>query len=280
MGLLILGVLGSAPRPSFNDGFMFVFIDERTERAFNGPPFDRSLYAGVVDRCRELGAKGVVIKLFLDREHTESGDQALAGAMARLPVIMQARIEPQTGRPDDLPVKFVFEPRTLPTAEQGDRGWLPIPRLAAVAADIGFVDFAGENIPLLEVYRGKTYKSVVVCALELQSGARARLGKDNRLMLGDRAFPTAANFVLGIKRSLDPLPACGLSELLSGEISPAEIRGKVVIFGWIGAGAGAISTAEGRVPSHVYFGQCLRGAFERIDRGAPGANHAPALGRQ
>jgi len=262
--LLVSGWLPAAPPSSFDESFVFIFIDDQAEAEFKGPPFDRSVYARAVDRCRELGAKGVVIKLFLDREHTPSGDAALASAMARLPVILQARIEPHTGTPGDLPEKFAFKARALSTGMKGDRGWLPVPQLAAVAADIGFVDFADENIPLLESYRDKTYKSVLVCALELQSGHRARLGDDGRLMLGERPFPANAGYVLQIKRSLATLPAYGLTDVLAGKVSQSEIQRKVVILGWTGPRAGAVSTAEGMVPVHVYFGQCLRAVFESV----------------
>jgi len=251
---------------TFDESFAFVFIDHPTEEEFKGPPFDRSLYARALDRCRELGAKGVVIKLFLDRAYTQSGDEALAVAMSRLPVVLQARLEPGSGTPDDLPEKFAFKPHALPVRLQGDRGWIPLARLAAVAADIGFVDFADENIPLLESYRGKTYKSVVVCALELQSGHRAHLGEQGQLMIGDRPFRADADYALGIKRSLVPLPTHELSDLFSGKTSRAEIEGKVVILGWTGARAGAIATPEGWVPVHVYFGQCLRAVFESVYR--------------
>lgn len=249
---------------SFDESFAFVFIDQPTEEEFKGPPFDRSLYARVLDRCRELGAKGVVIKLFLDRAYSESGDEALAVAMSHLPVVLQARLEPGSGTPDDLPEKFAFGSRMLAVREKGDRGWIPLPRFVAVAADIGFVDFADENIPLLERYHGRIYKSVVVCALELQTGKRARLEENGELMLGDRSFRPKADYTLGIKRSLAPLPAHGLNDLLSGKIGRAEIQDKVVILGWVGSGAGVISTPEGAVPVHVYFGQCLRAVFESV----------------
>ena len=264
--LQALGALNAASRRSLDESFAFVFIERRAEEEWQGPPFDRSLYARAIDRCRELGAKGVVIKLFLDQARAEPGDEALAVAMSRIPAILQARMEAETGTGNNLPEKFAFSLQPLAVRERGDHAWIPLPRLSAVAADIGFVDFADEKIPLLEGYRGKIYKSVVVCALELQSGQRVRLDGNGELLLGDRPFRADARYVLGIKRSLAPLPAHGLSDLLSGKTSRAEIEGKVVILGWTGAKAGTISAPEGEVPVHVYFGQCLRAVFTSFDR--------------
>jgi CHASE2 domain-containing sensor protein len=256
--------LGAARQQSFDEAFVFVFVDQQAEDEFKGPPFDRSLYARAVDRCRELGAKGVVIKLFLDREYTPAGDEALAAAMSRIPVVMQARIEPQTGTPAEIPERCAFAVRALPVNVSGERGWIPIPRFAAAAAAVGFVDFADEDIPLLEGYRDKTYKSVVVCALELQTGEHACLNEAGKLTLGNRTFPANAHYVMSIQRSLAPLPAYGLADLLSGKVDGAKIRGKVVIFGWVGPPAGVITTPEGKIPVHVYFGQCLRAVFESV----------------
>src|SRR3954469_13721270 len=97
LSTMAAGHLTAAQPPAFDESFAFVFIDPRTEAELKGPPFDRSVYARAVDRCRELGAKGVLIKLFLDREHSASGDEALATAMGKLPVLLQARLEPETG---------------------------------------------------------------------------------------------------------------------------------------------------------------------------------------
>ena len=205
-----------------------------------------------------------VIKLFLDREFTAGGDEALAQAMQRIPVVLQARIEPETGTPDDLPGRVAFHSPPLSTAISGDRGWIPIPRLAAAAADIGFVDFADEDIPLLENYRGKTYKSVIVCALELQSGARAHLGGRQQLMLGTREFGADRQHAKKVRRALTPLPAWALSDLLSGKIGQLEIAGRVVILGYTGSKAPVIATPAGGVSAHVFFGQCLRAVFEGL----------------
>lgn len=268
--LLLSGLLAlpAAEAPRFGDAFVFTFIDRQIEQDLGGPPFDRSLYAKAVDRCRELGAKGVLIKLFLDQERPGEGDAALAQAMRRIPVILQARIEPQTGLPAELDERFSFQPGNLLTAINGDRGWLPIPKLAASAADIGFVDFADENVPLLETYRGKTYRSIVVSVLELQSGAKAKLGANTRLLLGDRTFPADGSFVQKVVRLPAPLPLCSFADLLAGKIDPSQIKGRVVVLGYTGKSAPIIPTPAGGVEAHVFFGQCLRAVFESL--------HAPA----
>jgi CHASE2 domain-containing sensor protein len=265
-GLLLAVGLASTTRSAekFEDAFVFSFIDRQFEQLLGGPPFDRALYARAVEKCRELGAKGVVIKLFLDRERTAAGDEALAQAMSRLPVVLQARIEPATGRPDDLPDRFRFPGSDLPTSIAGERGWIPIPRLLAVAADVGFVDFDDDSIPLLETYRNASFKSVVLCALELHSGAKARLNGRAQLMIADRVLPSDPAYVQKVERSTAPLPYISLPALLAGNADTKLIRGRIVVLGYTGSDAPMIKTPAGDVEAHVFFGQCLRAVFESM----------------
>jgi adenylate cyclase len=265
-GLLLSAGLASTARSAgkFEDGFVFIFIDRQFEQELGGPPFDRALYARAVEKCRELGAKGVVIKLFLDRERTAPGDEALAHAMRGIPVVLQARIEPATGLPDDLPEKFRFHVPDLQTGLTGERGWIPIPRLLAVAADVGFVDFADDSIPLLETYRNAPFKSVVLCALELHAGAKARLNGQAQLMIGDQVLPSGPTYIQKVERSTAPLPYISLPALLAGKVDAKLIRGRVVILGYTGRDAPTIKTLDGEVEAHVFFGQCLRAVFENL----------------
>ena len=268
--LLAAATACTAGQPArFEDAFVFTFIDRQFEQELGGPPFDRALYAKAVEKCRELGAKGVVIKLFLDRERTVVGDEALAQAMRRMPVVLQARIEPSTGLADDLPDKFRFSMTKLHTGISGDRGWIPIPRLLAVAADIGFVDFADDSIPLLETYRNAPYKSVVLCALELHFGAKARLSGNKQLMIGDRRLPSASNYIQKVSRSSAPLPCVSLSLLLAGNVDESLIRSRVVVLGYTGHDAPTIKTPTGDIEAHVFFGQCLRAVFESMQSDSP-----------
>lgn len=253
----------------FDDAFVFTFIDRQFEQQLGGPPLDRALYARVVEKCRELGARGVVIKLFLDRERTVVGDEALVQAMRGIPVVLQARIEPATGLPDDLPEKFRFLMSDLHTEVSGDRGWLPIPRLLAVAADVGFVDFADDSVPLLETYRQAPYKSVVLCALELSSGTKARLNSKAQLMIGDRRVPSDPNYIQKVRRSPALLPGVDLPALLAGKVEEKLIRGRVVVLCYTGRDAPTIKTLTGEIEAHVFFGQCLRAVFESMQSDSP-----------
>lgn len=248
----------------FDDAFVFTFIDQTTEAELGGPPFDRSLYASAIDHCRALGAKGVLIKLFLDQARTEAGDEALVQAMRRCPTILQARIEPQTGLPAEIPERFAIARHRIPTAIAGDRGWLPLAKFAAAAADVGFVDFADDLVPLLETYREKTYKSVILSALEMQTDTKVRIAADGRLLLGEREIPTDDAYVQKARRSAAPLPVVSLADLLAGKIDRARVAGRVVVLCYSGSGAPLITTESGTVTAHVFFGQCLRAIFESI----------------
>jgi CHASE2 domain-containing sensor protein len=253
-----------AAQDEFEQAFVFTFIDRQFEHDSGGPPFDRSLYAKAIDRCRELGAKGVVIKLFLDQARPGDGDDLLAQAMRKIPVVLQARLEPQTGLPVELDHRFAFEAGHLVTSISAGRGWMPLAALAAAAADVGFVDFADDQVPLLETYREKTYKSVIVCALELQSGKRSRATPRGELLIGKQALPVDRTYVQTVVRSEAMLPTCSFADLLTGKISPERIKGRVVILGYTGRDAPTIRTVSGELEAHVFFGQCLRAVFESI----------------
>ena len=65
--LLLLMPDGNAQADIFEDHFAIVFIDEDTESKYGEVPLDREILAKAIGRMAEAGAKGIVIKFFLDR---------------------------------------------------------------------------------------------------------------------------------------------------------------------------------------------------------------------
>src|SRR5438874_80021 len=71
---------GSPTRDRLNP-FVLVFIDSATEKSLGPFPYDRGLYAKAVERAASLGARGVVVKFFLDKPKSPDGDAAFVRAM-------------------------------------------------------------------------------------------------------------------------------------------------------------------------------------------------------
>src|SRR5215212_6630734 len=106
--MLIVAPAGcaAAERRAAKDVFAVVFVDERTEARLGPFPYDRSVYAKGIERMGELGARGVVLKFFIDQAKTREGDEALAAAMGKVKVVLQAQLLTAEERPNRLPERF------------------------------------------------------------------------------------------------------------------------------------------------------------------------------
>src|SRR5690606_31754069 len=123
-------------RPASGD-ITIVAIDSESLTQIGRWPWPRGVYAQMIDRLTEAGARGVLLDLVLDEENVEdpAGDEELAVAIARngrvvLPVLVEAA---RHGGP----IEEI----------------LPIPPISAAAAALGHVDVAldGDGIAR-EVY--------------------------------------------------------------------------------------------------------------------------------
>src|SRR5476649_1004481 len=164
LALIALLLLAAHARAGdFGSDFAVVMIDDATEAKLGPFPYDRAMYAKAIDACARLKAKAVVVKFFFDLPKTPAGDAALAAAMKNIPCVLQARLEPTEGTAQSIPSRFRFGDKPLPAGERGDLGWIPLPGLLDTASAVGFVDFDSPTIPLIEDYRGASYKSLVLC---------------------------------------------------------------------------------------------------------------------
>jgi hypothetical protein len=257
--LVILACACVAHASDFSSKFAVVMIDDATEAKLGPFPYDRSVMAKAVEACAEKGAKAVALKFFFDLPKSAEGDKALQRAMTKIPVLLQARLEPNSGTPQLLPVKFSVG-RELPTAIRGDRGWIPLPMLLENAAACGFVDFESPNIPMVETYQGKTFKSFVVCCLEAAldkpaSFSLRQVAFGNRVLAVDDRNVFHAQF-----KEAHDWKACSLVQLLEGNVEAEEMNGRVVIIGWDTARTNTI----GKVRIHVYYIQALAAAYDAL----------------
>ncbi|MCY7389335.1 MAG: CHASE2 domain-containing protein [Burkholderiales bacterium] len=220
--------------------FVPVFIDARTEAKLGPFPYDRTVYADALIAFEKLGAKGIVLKFFIDQPKG-NGDEALAAAMTKLPVILQARCDDTEANPNPLDARLSV-PVTIQMkfAVTCSAGWIPLPRLQKSAANVCFIDQAvADAAPMLERYQNRAVKSLYVCALEL---ARKPV----------RVADAGGTRKVGLAKA-PRLDVISLVDVVDGKIDRARIAGKIIVFGYDGAKASMFDTAIGRISAHRVF---------------------------
>ncbi len=220
--------------------FVAVFIDAKSEARLGAFPPDRSQYANALIEFEKLGAKGVVMKFFLDMPKG-AGDGTLAIAMARLPVVLQARCDDTEAKPNLLDSRF----STAATSQMVfgmacKSGWIPLPILQKSAADICFIDQpAVDVVPLLERYQDRAVKSLYGCALAMAGKAMPAADRSGSLKVDLRKSPS--------------YEVISLLDVLDGKVDRARIAGKVVVLGYEGKLAAMFDTPIGRLSAHHGF---------------------------
>jgi CHASE2 domain-containing sensor protein len=153
--------------------FVLVMIDKKTEDALGPFPYDRSVLAQAVERSAALGARGVVLKFFMPGLKSEKGDRALADAMRKTKVLLEAGY-PGVPASNTLPERFKLN---LPVngklkALPASIGAMPLPAFSAAAHDVGWVDnFDVNRAPMIEAYEGKYVKALLAACLELYTAS-------------------------------------------------------------------------------------------------------------
>jgi CHASE2 domain-containing sensor protein len=250
---------------SFRDDFAVVFIDAASEAKFGPFPFDRSIQAKAIRRAGELGAKGVVMKFFFDQPKEQAGDVSLAAALTNLPVLLQACLDDSEVHPNPLLGRFTVPGLRAQTQISGHSGIIPLPMFSVNARDVGFVDFASTQVPLLETYQTKTVKSLVVCCIELATGAQAIIAPDGRMMFGASGFRMDGRHCVAAKLpAKDDLAYIPFNEFLMGTLPASRIKGKVVIIGYDGPHIQSISTSIGPIRAHRFFVYVLQSIYEQV----------------
>jgi len=278
MRLVICLCLLSLSPPSFagdfDRHFAVVFADEDTTAKYGPVPLDRRLIARSIDALADAGAKGIVLKFFLDRARDEQGDQKLANALAGLPVILQARIDDAEPSPNSLPARFTI-PLQADTSISGHSGWIPVPRFSNNAHDICFADYPDFDLPaaylpLLKTYRGKTVKSLLLCTIELAIGSKAVIVTGEHVQIGDISYELDNQNRLPV--TLDAKPALAyipLHDILENNAWAGRVAGKVVILGYDGPQIHRIQTGLGGIAAHRYYVYLLHELLDDDTRDYP-----------
>ncbi|MES2247020.1 MAG: CHASE2 domain-containing protein [Pseudomonadota bacterium] len=251
----------------FSSDFAVVFADATTEARFGEVPLDRVLLAKAIGLAAKGGARGVIIKFFLDHSGDPTSDQELAQAMTRVPVLLQARIDDSEPRSNALAPRFVLEGEARSTAISGTNGWIPTELFAQAASDICFVDAASGSISMIETYGGSLVKSLILCAIELASGTRASFSEEGALIVADAAVPADNLFRLSVPIvDRQPLNEVKLHDLLDGRVAASSLKDKVVILAYDGPRIGLLDSGYGTVGAHRLFVLLLRDIYQRLPK--------------
>lgn len=229
-----------------NPNILIVAIDDESLQALGRFPFDRTVYAKMLDRLEAAGAKAVVLDI-LFTESTPS-DKVLADAMRRFGKVVLAvnfsshPLEDKSVLPESL---FLTPPPSLTRLELGIT--LPPRPLLKACAAIGFVspfphdDGICRTLPLVVgLGDGKrAVPSLGLAALQVWTG-RVRLGA-NTVLWDGRRVPVMSEWELAIAPPPPSFkgfsfPTLSLAKVLKGDFEPKQVRGKLVLVGLTAAG--------------------------------------------
>jgi CHASE2 domain-containing sensor protein len=259
--LLVLAMPSLGRAASFDQDFAVVFIDQKTEAKYGAIPLSRVVLANGIDAIAKAGAKGLVVKFFLDQSKGVKEDQGLANSISKIPTVLQARIDDSERTPNSLSERFTMAGR-FNVAVSGSSGWIPLPIFAQHAADLGFVDFNSTRVPMVEQYQSHTVKSLVLCALELVAGKKAKVSNGKKIEIGSRIFKTDGQNQIDA-RLIAPglIHYVSFNDLIDGSANE-KLRNKVVILAYDGPNIVKASTSLGVMGAHRYFVNILRSIYD------------------
>lgn len=260
--LMIPMAFDGARAGGFDDDFAVVMITPATESRHGKIPLNRALLARAIDAVAAAGAKGVVLKFFVDQPRQADSDARLQAAISRTPALLQARIDDSELRPKPLPERDFLPGKALPAPFTGKSGWIPLPAFSDKAHGVCFVDFDSLPAPLLETYQGRSVKSLLLCAVELATGAKANLSQPGRVTVGKHQFVTDMQYRVAIPVSAKPLPTIEFNDVLDGKTPAQRSQGKVVILAYDGPNMPVLDSPLGKLGAHRYFVLLLRGLYE------------------
>jgi hypothetical protein len=251
--------------------FVVVFIDAKTEKAMGPQANGRTFFAKAIEKSADFGAKGVVLKFFIDKRKTPESDGALARAMTKTKVLLEARLDDTETEPNDLPERFRLpvSGKVIGKPMSGMSGWMPLPELSAAAHDIGFVDVrlvnnVADRFPVIERYRENYVKSLCLCSIELALGQKATVVPGKSVTLGDVTLALDDRSEVPIDYpAKDEIRYISLVDFLDAKSLP-EIKDRVVILGWDVESFKPIETPIGKVRPHRLFYYTLMSLYRQL----------------
>jgi CHASE2 domain-containing sensor protein len=250
--------------------FALVMIDEASEAKYGGFPVDRAFTAQAIEKLAVAGVRGVVLKFFFDAPSNTASDAALASAMSKTKVILQARIDDSESKPNRLPERFALPVGAGPVAVSGVSGWLPLPILSNRAHNVGFVDITSpDRVPAFERLGDRSYPSLTVAAISLALGDPAlNIAPGKQLRLGSKTIPLDAQSQITLSanafRGADDTAYFSLADVVEGKVSLQALRGKLVVIGYHGSRMPTVRVNAGAIKLHLAFWLTLNDVWKQI----------------
>jgi hypothetical protein len=225
----------------------------------------RVVLARAIDKAVESGARGVVLKLFIDKPKTVDGDRALIDAAKRTKLIVQARIDDNEPAPNPLADRFALH---IPIDEKllrGKSGWLPLPDLSAAAYDLGFVDYrVVDQMPLIECYNDKGVKSLFLSCIELALGERAEIVPGRSIRLHGKTVELNDRSEIRVEYpAKDDLQFISFSDFIAQQSRP-ELKDRIVIIAYDSERFEPVETPAGKIRPHRAFVYALMSIYRKF----------------
>jgi CHASE2 domain-containing sensor protein len=253
--------------------FVAVFFDDQSAKELHvDAPLPRDLVAKMITKFHDAGARGLVIKWFLDLPRDKQQDEALAKALCLMPTVLQA-CHKEDGSTNALPERFrIAQTNDLELKEvmSSERGYLPLPIFSKCARGVGFVDLAGDrtdSVPLVEGYQDNLVKSLYVNALELELRETA-VYKGDRVIFGAKtlSFNSLGEHRIKALPELDYVP---FHDVLKSRVSMNQFKDKVIILGYDGRRIHSIKTKWGEIKAHRLLVQSLLALTDDLETRRP-----------
>lgn len=252
--------------------FLFIMIDAKTEAAMGEFPYDRAVLAKVVERAADAKARAVVLKFYLDQPKSVEGDRALAAAMSKIPVVLEACIplkDDKSAQPNPLPHRFTLLRfgKNEPKAIGGKNGWIPIPELAERAQGIGFVDSPGDakQVPIVEAYQAAYVKSLYTICIELAFNDGALITPGREMQINDKPIELDDKSLATVELSNeDRVPTVSFLDFINGKVPDEAIKDRVLIIGCDTAKMPTLDTPAGKIGIHRAFNLQLLALYKHF----------------
>lgn len=187
--------------------------------------------------------------------------KSLIFAVVLLP-LLQARLDNKEAHPNVLASRFTLA-GSFNVGAAGSSAWIPLPRFAKNARDVGFVDFNSMTVPMIEHYKSKGVRSLVLCAIELAEGKAAVMNPGSQIEIGRRIIKVdSLNQTVARPGNSQSVHGISFLSLMNGAVDASLLKNKVVILAYDGAHAEVLSTPYGPMSAHRYFVNILRSIYD------------------
>ena len=242
----------TSKKPTENNIYT-VNIDETTLNKYGQWPFNRKVYADMIEDLYKRNAGLVVFNVLMSEKDRLNGDSELVNTFKKYPVVLSNSPSKVTKNIPKNPGSAILNPEYMNQIVEYPGIIANIPELENNAAGVGItntlpeIDGVNRRVPMVITYNGKVYPNLALETLRVASGdstVQVKLFQGGVEKMRLPAFGPVSTDALGrvwIDWSQN-------SKFVSMSNLPKDFGGAIVILGVSAAGIGnPISTAKGAV---------------------------------